>query len=327
VPTLRFSRDRRGYESTYLLHASRRRPGPDQPQLLYWFRSPPHVKIGRAAFDEDAIRLLEEQHPDVEFDWDRILTAKPPAAPEVRDPRESRTGRRPERRPAREGRREAPRAWQPAAPVPPVLAQAEPAIADVTGGPNMVAPEPVVAAPEAVPVVADVPPLPAPQPVDIPPLGPPPRRFVRVFDAPAQPATPPEYHASELSAAERMLGAEQLTVLRARYAEILARISARGGDAARVEALREQAAAVDPDGWVTEADVTTGLASIDVTLAELHRIVGRRRRRRRRRRSGDAGQLATASLPIGDATGDTPESDDADDGVEPDEGANDSDDE
>ncbi len=80
----------------------RRRTGPEQPQLLYWFRSPPHVKVGRAAFDEDAIRVLEEQHPDVEFDWDRILTTKPPAAPESRDPREARPARRPERRPAKE---------------------------------------------------------------------------------------------------------------------------------------------------------------------------------------------------------------------------------
>ncbi len=92
------------------------------------------------------------------------------------------------------------------------------------------------------------------------------RRFVRVFDAPAGAPAAPEHHASAPSVVERMLGAEQLTVLRARHAEILARISARGGDPARVEALREQAASVDPDGWVTEPDVTAGLASLDATL-------------------------------------------------------------
>ncbi len=91
-----------------------------------------------------------------------------------------------------------------------------------------------------------------------------------------------------------MLGAEQLTVLRARHAEILARISARGGDPARVEALREQAASVDPDGWVTESDVTAGLAAVDATLLELHRIVGRRRRRRRRRRDSASAQPSVA---------------------------------
>src|SRR6185312_12988202 len=85
---LRFSKDRRGYENTYLLHASRRRNDKDRPTLLYWFRTPPHVKVGRAAFDETAIRAIEDQHPGVEFDWPRILaTRPPPEAPEPERPR------------------------------------------------------------------------------------------------------------------------------------------------------------------------------------------------------------------------------------------------
>ena len=267
---------------------------------MYWFRSPPHVKIGRAAFDEDAIRLLEEQHPDVEFDWDRILTTKPPAAPEVRDPRDSRAGRRPERRPAKETRRDAPRPWQPAAPPPEMSAQTDQATPEVTGTPSVLADEPAAEI-EVAPVLQDAPAPPAPPLVDLPVPEPPSRRFVRVFDAPAPAPVAVEHHASEPSAVERLLGAEQLTVLRARHAEILARISVRGGDPARLEALREQASAVDPDGWVTEADVTTGLASIDGTLAELHRIVGRRRRRRRRRRSGDGSEVPPADATTGGA--------------------------
>lgn len=70
---LRFSRDRRGYENTYLLHATRPQGDKDRPRLLYWFRSPPHLKVGRAAFDDDARRLLEDGHPDVDFDWARLL--------------------------------------------------------------------------------------------------------------------------------------------------------------------------------------------------------------------------------------------------------------
>ena len=88
MPFLRFSKDRRGYENTYLLHASRRRNDKDRPALLYWFRTPPHVKVGRAAFDETAIRALEDQHPGVEFDWPRILATRPPAeVPEPERPR------------------------------------------------------------------------------------------------------------------------------------------------------------------------------------------------------------------------------------------------
>ncbi len=47
-------------------------------RVLYWFRTPPGIKVGRSALDEDAIRLLEELNPDVEFDWTRILKAEPP---------------------------------------------------------------------------------------------------------------------------------------------------------------------------------------------------------------------------------------------------------
>jgi hypothetical protein len=73
VAFLRFSRDRRGYENTYLLHAARPQGDKEQPRLLYWFRTPPHLKVGRTAFDDDAMRLLEGEHPDVEFDWSRLL--------------------------------------------------------------------------------------------------------------------------------------------------------------------------------------------------------------------------------------------------------------
>jgi hypothetical protein len=73
VAFLRFSRDRRGYENTFLLDGARPRGEKDRPRLLYWFRTPPHLKVGRTPFDEDAMRLLEDQHPDVEFDWARLL--------------------------------------------------------------------------------------------------------------------------------------------------------------------------------------------------------------------------------------------------------------
>ena len=319
MPTLRFSRDRRGYESTYLVHTSKRRPGAEQSQLLYWFRTPPHVKIGRAAFDEDAIRMLEEQHPDVEFEWDRILTTKAPAVPEPRDPREARPPRRPERRPVRESRRDQPRAPLPTVPALAETVAIEREVIDATTVP------PPVPAVEVAPRVVDTPmaspelPLPV---VAEAPVEPPARRFVRVFDAPAETPIAAEHRATEPSVCERMLGAEHLTVLRARHAEILARISARGGDPARLEALREQATAVDPDTWVTESEVTAGLAAVDATLSELHRIVGRRRRRRRRRRDNAPRQgmppgAAGGEDAAGPAEADDPdeaESDSAEDG-------------
>ncbi|MGH9312119.1 MAG: hypothetical protein ACRD1S_02865 [Vicinamibacterales bacterium] len=104
---MRFSRDRRGYEHTYVLHASRGQGRPE-PRILYWFRTPPHVRVGRAAIDEEAIRLLEDAHPDVQFEWSRMLKAQPPPPPPHEDqPRRRRQkGGRPERGRPQEPRRE-----------------------------------------------------------------------------------------------------------------------------------------------------------------------------------------------------------------------------
>jgi hypothetical protein len=98
VAFLRITRDRRGYENTFLLHASR--PN-DFPRVLYWFRSAPGVRVGRAALDEDAIRTIEEQHPEIEFDWPQILEVGAASAPEVDD-----RPVRPRRKPPQPKRRE-----------------------------------------------------------------------------------------------------------------------------------------------------------------------------------------------------------------------------
>jgi hypothetical protein len=81
---LRFNRDKRGYENTFVVHSERRR-GKSRSRILYWFRTPPGVKVGRAALDEDAIRLIEEMNPSLEFDWPRILKGQgaPPTEPRI----------------------------------------------------------------------------------------------------------------------------------------------------------------------------------------------------------------------------------------------------
>jgi hypothetical protein len=70
-----------------------RRRGKPRSRILYWFRTPPGVRVGRSALDEEAIRLIEEHNPDVEFDWTRILTGQdsspaPPAQHKERRGRE-----------------------------------------------------------------------------------------------------------------------------------------------------------------------------------------------------------------------------------------------
>ena len=83
---LRVTRDQRGYETTFLLHSSR--PG-EPARVLYWYRTAPGIRVGRPPLDEDAIRALEEQHPDIEFDWPQLIEEATLVVPDV--------DRRPER--------------------------------------------------------------------------------------------------------------------------------------------------------------------------------------------------------------------------------------
>ena len=83
MPFLRLTRDRRGIENTFLLHADR--PG-DRPRLLYWYRTAPGIVLGRAPLDEDAIRTIEDQHPEIEFDWPAILALSGAMMPEDEAP-------------------------------------------------------------------------------------------------------------------------------------------------------------------------------------------------------------------------------------------------
>jgi hypothetical protein len=103
VPFLKLTRDRRGFEHTFLLHADI--PG-EAPRVLYWYRTAPGVLIGRPALDEEAIRAIEEQHPHIEFDWPAILALREAMPPEeeaesVRPPRGRRPARREQSRPSR----------------------------------------------------------------------------------------------------------------------------------------------------------------------------------------------------------------------------------
>jgi hypothetical protein len=79
VPAVRFSRDKRGYEYVYLVHTPMKRGKAGRSRVLYWYRTPPGVRIGRKPFDEDVQRALERQNPGVSFDWEAIIgTPMPP---------------------------------------------------------------------------------------------------------------------------------------------------------------------------------------------------------------------------------------------------------
>ncbi|MGE0460987.1 MAG: hypothetical protein AB7Q16_06425 [Vicinamibacterales bacterium] len=218
MPFLRLTRDRRGIEHTFLLHTAQ--PG-ERPRVLYWYRTAPDVLIGRAALDEEAIRTIEEQHPEIEFDWPAILALREAMPPEeeqapVRPPRRGRAGRReggPTPRPAE--RRPASVTPEEAVTDQPAEAEAEPA-----AGP---------------------------------------------FGEPPAPTT--------RGLLEELVGREIATRLRARHAEVMARIHEQGFDAATLEQWVSRAETLDPDTWLTPDAVLAGVRDADSRFEELRRAL------------------------------------------------------
>ncbi len=76
---LRFSRDKRGYEHTYLVQSTNKRGKPVKPRILYWYRTPPGVRLGRSPFDDEVRKLLEAQNPGVVFDWATLASTPFPS--------------------------------------------------------------------------------------------------------------------------------------------------------------------------------------------------------------------------------------------------------
>lgn len=132
MPYLRFLRDDRGYEHTYVLHGFQ---SGSRPSLLYWFRTPPSLSVGRQPLDEEALKAIEEIHPELTFDWAKMTKAtraRPAPAPAGKG---SRT----------RGRRRGAARGSPAAP--------EPAAAPATEAPAST--EPAAAAAEAAELVSE----------------------------------------------------------------------------------------------------------------------------------------------------------------------------
>ena len=252
------------------MHQDRRRG--KASRVLYWFRTPPGIKVGRAALDEDAIRRLEELNPDVEFDWTRMLKAElPPQEPRApalsssKGPAPSSSkGPQPQQKRREGGQRHSqPRRERDGerraalAPSPSVEPQIEPAI---DGADSIVEP----GTPEQV----------SAEPLDLNDLvGP-------VALVPDEVAEAPSLMPS---AAQARLGTEGIVRLRGRHAEVLARIDERIADAVRREELKQQAERLNPDSWVTDDEVRAGLEQYEAVFDSLRAVVGRRRRRRRRR--------------------------------------------
>jgi hypothetical protein len=244
LPFLRITRDKRGYETTSLVHAVRRQ-GRTRYRILYWFRTPPGVKVGRPALDEAAIRWIEEHNPDIEFNWQKILETQPPATPSAEDHLRDRRDRRERRGPKAEP-------FAPTAEMPPATDL------EAREGSDLEAPES-----QETPEVQE---------------------FAEAIEQLTHPDSEEKVE-PPIAPVDEAVGREQLVRLRARYAELHARILERGGDPERIAALVAQAEPLNPDSWVTAADVKEGLERFESGIRDLRAALGLRRRRRSRRGS------------------------------------------
>ena len=252
MPFLRLTRDRRGFENPFLMHADR--PG-DRPRLLYWYRTAPGIALGRSPLDEDAIRTIEEQHPDIDFDWPAILALAEVMTPEDEAsprPAQQPQQRRQEKRRGRDSRGE--RGAQSAPVREPSGPPREPAAAleelgELRRG-DRAEEEPSGAA--DLPGVADASEERSSE-ADAPVIEIPPARNLLV---------------------EELAGREIGSRLRARYAEIIARIQDLDVDGSVKDAWFKRAEVIDPELWMTPEEVLDGVRNADAQYERLRSQLG-----------------------------------------------------
>lgn len=90
MPFLRVIRDKRGYETTYLMHWFRE-GNRQRSRILYVFRTPGGVRVGRDPLGPEVLREIEAHHPEIAFEWkvirDNQQVIEPALEPRRRRPR------------------------------------------------------------------------------------------------------------------------------------------------------------------------------------------------------------------------------------------------
>ena len=254
MPFVRYARDRRGYETLYVMHAFEP-DGRGRPRVLYACRTVPYARVGRAPIDESVQRRIETAYPNIGFDWPRLLkdaaaSAPRPEKPDTRnEPRKGR-GRDRERKP-KPVRTEVPQVPQVPS-VPQVRFQAP----DEEPVPVVDTPAPVSAAtPEPEPSEPRTEPAEPPEPTE------------RVEQAAAPvldvPSTIGALMVDRAWPVVGLVGEGRALVLRGRYIEIANRVRSRVEDAAEQRRLSAEAARLNPEGWQTDEQARAGVAGFD----------------------------------------------------------------
>lgn len=242
MPFVRYARDRRGYETLYVMHAFENGEGRPRPRVLYACRSVPYARVGRAPLDESVQRRIQTAYPGLEFDWPRLLkeaaaSAPRPEKPDKRD--EPRKGRGREK-----GRKARPSqaAKVPQVPQVPSVPQVQSQVPP--GAEPRSEPQPRTEPRE--PLEPREPVEPVPVPLDIGPL----------FVDPAWPVVD-------------LIGEGRALVLRGRYIEIAHRVLSRVADEAERGRLLAEAARLNPEGWRTADEARAAVDGFDAAYDAL----------------------------------------------------------
>ena len=244
MPYLRFSRDSRGYENTYVLHTAKK-DGKTRPRMLYWFRTPPNVRVGRLPLDEEAIRAIEERNPDVVFDWKRMLKLRSTLQADKRADAFSCAPKKRRRRAAAK------------APEPPSVEPRPASIDDEPESPSLPSRGADTAPPDPDVLEAEA-------------------HLDSSDDTNEGSDVPPEHPVITL------LGDETLVRLRARHAEIRTRIGEKLSEPAELGARLARTEAIDPDRWNTVEAAVRGIEQFEVEIEKIRADLGRRPPRPRR---------------------------------------------
>ena len=256
------------------------------------------MRVGRAPIDEEAIRLLEQHNPDIEFDWTRILK-DPPPEPGVRRDRDPRDRDRRDRRDPRPPQRPfapAPATQAPTVPPSPTVIHAQ--AADVAEE-RAAAHADVVLAQQGGSTEVEATAMPQDETAEFAgeeslavghsePLAADHAEYLEYAAAsghldtdataaepveprePGEPGEPGEPREPEVSsAAAARLGAEGLVRLRARFSEIMARIAEKPMDEPAREELKAKAERLNPDAWVTTDEVAAALEQYETVFESL----------------------------------------------------------
>ena len=260
MPFVRYARDRRGYETLYVMHAFDGAERNPRPRVLYACRTVPYAKVGRMTIDETVQRRLETAYPNLSFDWPKLLKEAAQSAPrperteQQRQERKGR-GRKKEPRDQVQKVREVRPVRQVQAPEPPPVEQPPP-VEELAETPQPL--EPITELIEWSGALE-----PGTEPVE-----------------PMEPAEPmePEVQVPEVVPAlvvDRAwpvvdsVGADRALILRARFIELASKVVSRVSDPQRRQRLFREAARLNPEAWRTAEEVRAGLDAFETVHARV----------------------------------------------------------